>query len=82
MTMDDVLPASSRALHTTEILEHILSFLPASDLIAASNVNNLFLNCIVNSPVTQQTLFLPTSVKPSQPCYKVHRISPVRVGYS
>jgi hypothetical protein len=62
-----------KALHTTEILELILSHVPAFDLIAAANVNEFFYNCAVNSPNIQQTLFLRPSANTTPQCYRVHR---------
>lgn len=72
--MGSAQPASSLTLQTTEILEHILSFLPGPDLFVASNVNRFFLNCIVNSPAARQTLLFSSTVKPLPECYQVHRI--------
>jgi hypothetical protein len=65
--------AAQKALHTTEILEPIMSHLPGFDLIAAANVNDFFYNCAVNSPDTQQTLFLRPGVNTTPECYRVHR---------
>lgn len=63
----------SKALHTTEILELILSHVPAFDLIAAANVNDLFYNCAVNSPIIQQTLLLRSGINAPPQCYRIHR---------
>jgi hypothetical protein len=65
--------AVSKALHTTEILELILSHVPAFDLIAAANVNYFFYNCAVNSPSIQQTLFLRSGVNTPPQCYRIRR---------
>lgn len=62
-----------KALHTTGIVEHILSHLPAFDLIAAANVNDFFYNCAVKSPDISQTLCLRSGVTNTPQCYRVHR---------
>jgi hypothetical protein len=66
------LSASLRALQTPEILAHILSFLPGSDLIAASEVSEFFYDCIAKSPTTQGTLFLHPILQPVPRCYYVY----------
>lgn len=62
-----------KALRTTEILEIILSHVPAFDLIAATNVNDFFYNCAVNSPIIQQTMLLRSGVHSPPQCYRIHR---------
>lgn len=62
-----------KALRTPEILELILSHVPAFDLIAASNVNDFFYNCAVNSPSIQKTVILHSGVHAPPQCYRIHR---------
>lgn len=65
--------ATSKALYTTEILKHILSYLSGPDLIAAVDVNDFFYNCAANSPDIQEIMFLRPSNKPQQQLYRIIR---------
>lgn len=55
--------ASSKVWNTSELLEQILSTLSAKDLIAASDVNDTFYNCLINSPGLREKLWLPVKCK-------------------
>jgi hypothetical protein len=65
------MPASSQVLQSPEILGHILSFLPASDLMNASKISEFFHDCIVTCTATRETLFLRPSAKPVPKGYEV-----------
>ena len=62
--------AASRVLAIAELLEHILSYLSAQDLITTSNINSIFNACIRRSPKAQVKLFLRPSGEPQQIWYE------------
>jgi hypothetical protein len=62
--------AVSRVLVTTELLEHILLYLSAQELIAIAGVNPIFDNCIRRSPKAQVKLLLRWSGEPQQIWYR------------
>jgi hypothetical protein len=70
-TADRTMPASLEVLQTPELLENILSFLPGCDLINASKVNELFYDCILRCPATQETMLLRPSSGPVPQCYSL-----------
>jgi hypothetical protein len=62
--------AVSRVLVTAELLEHILLYLSAQELIKIAGVNPIFHTCIRRSPKTQVKLFLRRSSEPQQIWYR------------
>lgn len=58
--------AGPKVWYTTELLEQIISYLPAIDVIVTSGVDKTAYNCIVNSPVSplaQTKMFLCCSAR-------------------
>jgi hypothetical protein len=53
--------ASAQVWNTTELLEHIISYLPVKSIVAVSGVDKMSHNCVVNSTIAQSKLFMRPS---------------------
>lgn len=53
--------ASAQVWNTTELLEHIISYLPGKSVFVVSGVNKMSYNCVTNSSIAQSKLFLRPS---------------------
>lgn len=53
--------ASTQVWNTTELLEHILSYLPGKSTVVVSGVNKMAYNCVANSSIAQSKLFMRPS---------------------
>lgn len=57
--------AVAKALDTSELLEHILSYLPVLDLVKANRVNKTFQQVVASAPTLQRNLFLLPAKEPT-----------------
>jgi hypothetical protein len=55
------LPASAKVWNTTELLEQIISHLPAAAIVLVSGTNRMSYNCVKGSSLAQSKLFLRPS---------------------
>lgn len=53
--------ASAQVWNTTELLEHIISYLPGKSIVVVSGVNRMASNCVANSSIAQSKLFMRPS---------------------
>lgn len=53
--------ASAQVWNTTELLEHIISYLPGKSIVVVSGVNKMAYNCVANSSLAQSKLFMRPS---------------------
>jgi hypothetical protein len=64
-TDDEDLPASAKVWNTTELLEQIISYLPAADIVVLSGANKMSYNCVNNSSFAQVKLLMrPSNLEP------------------
>jgi hypothetical protein len=58
--------ACKSVLATPELLENILTYLPAKNIFGITRVSTGFRNCVANSPVIQEKLFFRSSGPPKE----------------
>jgi hypothetical protein len=59
-------PACESVLATPDLLENILTYLPAKNIFGITQVSTGFRNCVANSPVIQEKLFFRASGPPKE----------------